>query len=207
MDRIEAQLREYYEAEAERRLRPAHSERRRKLAATTASRWSADGIRQVVDVGSGPASDHRVFVDAGIRYVGADLAIGNARIAGELQQIVVPATLFALPFVDGAFESGWSMSTFQHVPDDRIDEAFTEFVRVISPGAPVAIGLWGGRDEVIESSWASSGLTLDRHYELRTHERITAIASRHLRIDYEEIWTQVGVSDWEYHVVTGSTPR
>lgn len=206
MDRIESQLRSYYEAEAEQRLRPDHGERRRGLAEAAAAAWSAAGISAVLDVGSGPASDHRAFVDAGLRYVGADLAIGNARLGAELEQVVVPSSLFALPFADGVFAAGWSMSTFQHVPDERIDEALVEFVRVFSPGAPVVMGLWGGRDEVIESNWATSGLTLDRHFTLRAHERITEIIGRHLRIDREEIWTAVGVSDWEYHVVHGSVP-
>ena len=52
-------------------------------------------------------------------------------------QTVVPASLFSLPFPDSTFSAGWSMSTFQHVPDERIDEALAEFVRVLVPGAPV----------------------------------------------------------------------
>lgn len=204
MDRIETQLRRYYEAEAEGRLRPEHGERRRQLAADSADRWSSAGVGSMLDVGSGPAIDHRPFVDGGIRYVGADLAVGNARLAAEFDQLVIPSTLFALPFPDRVFGAGWSMSTFQHVPDERIDEAIAEFVRVLAPGAPIVMGLWGGRDEVIESNWATSGIALDRHFTLRAHDRITEIVGHHLRIDTEEIWVGAGVSDWEYHVVCGT---
>ncbi len=157
------------------------------------------------DVGAGPASDRRPFTDAGVRYVGVDLAVGNAVIAAERGRTVVPASLFALPFPDRAFPAGWSMSTLQHVPDDRIDEALAEFVRVLQSGAPVAIGLWGGRDEVIESISSTSGLALPRHFTLRTHERIRELLGRHLVAVADETFP-AGDSDWEYHVSFASTP-
>jgi len=205
VDRIETQLRTYYEAEAEGRLRPEHGQRRQRLAADAADRWSSAGVGLMLDVGSGPASDHRQFAAAGVRYVGADLALGNARLAAELDQPVVPSTLFELPFPDGVFDAGWSMSTLQHVPDERIDEALFEFVRVLRHGGPVVMGLWGGHDEVIESNRATSGLTLDRHFTLRTHDRITEIIGRHVRIDHEEVWPP-NEGGWEYHVAHGTTP-
>lgn len=97
------------------------------------------------------------------------------------------------------------MSTLQHVPDHRIDEALAEFVRILRPGAPVTIGLWGGRDEVIDSTTSTTGLHLPRHFTLRTHDRIRAILGRHLAIRADETFPS-GPSDWEYHVSFGSTP-
>jgi hypothetical protein len=206
VDRVEQQLREYYEAEAERRLRPSHGERRREICEAFARSLTRQRRTTVLDVGAGPASDHGPFVATGIRYVGVDLAIGNAVIAAETGQHVIPASLFALPFAGATFAAGWSMSTFQHVPDERIDDAFAEFVRVLEPGAPVTIGLWGGREEIIESASPSSSVGLPRHFTLRTHERIRSILRRHIIVDGEETFA-AGGSDWEYHVAAGSTPR
>lgn len=205
-DAIEQQLREYYEAEASDRLRPRHEERRRNLARNVARGLAADGVDAVIDIGAGPASDHEHFVDAGVRYVGIDLAIGNAELAAEAGRTVIPASLFSLPFQDAAFSAAWSMSTLQHVPDERIDEALAELVRVLQPGAPVTIGLWGGRDEVITSNWASTGLQLSRHFTLRSHDRIRTILRRHLVIDADDTFAS-GPSDWEYHVAHGRTRR
>ena len=205
MDGIEQQLRSYYEAEADRRLRPIHGERRHDICASFARSLGAEGRASVLDVGAGPASDHASFVASGLGYVGVDLAIGNAVLAAELGQTVVPASLFDLPFADSTFSAGWSMSTFQHVPDERIDEALAEFVRVLEPGAPVTIGLWGGRDEIVDSTSSTSGLQLPRHFTLRTHDRIRSILRRHLVIEREET-SAVGPSDREYHVASGSTP-
>lgn len=200
-DPIEAQLRTYYEAEAARRGRPQHGDRRRELALATATEWVRRRVESVLDVGSGPAGDHAPFTELGIGYIGVDLAQGNSVIAAESGIDVVPATLFHLPFPDGSFDAGWSMSTFQHVPDDRIDEALTEFVRVLAPGAPVMIGIWGGRDEVLESDWSASGVTLPRHFTLRTHQRITSIFDEHLAVQREELWPPAA-DGWEYHVLS-----
>lgn len=205
MDGIEQQLRSYYEAEADRRLRPTHGERRHDICETFARSLAADGRDSVLDVGAGPASDHGPFAASGISCIGVDLAVGNAMLAAESGQTVVPASLFDLPFPGSTFSAGWSMSTFQHVPDERIDEALAEFVRVLEPGAPVTIGLWGGRDEIIDSTSSASGLHLPRHFTLRTHDRIRSILRRHLVIEREETFAS-GSSDWEYHVATGSTP-
>lgn len=202
---MEAQLREYYEEEAAQRLRPAHGERRTVTCERFVERLVAERRSGVVDIGSGPASDGEPFARNGILYVGVDLAVGNARIGAELDRIVVPGSLFDLPFRTHSFEAGWSMSTLQHVPDERIDEALKEFVRVLRPGAPVTLGLWGGRDEVIVSSSATSGLQLARHFTLRTHDRIREILREHMVVERDETFA-AGPSDWEYHVAHARTP-
>jgi ubiquinone/menaquinone biosynthesis C-methylase UbiE len=51
-----------------------------------------------------------------------------------------------LPFADGSFDAVWTMSTLLHVPDESIDRALTELVRVCWPGGPLAIGVWAGDD-------------------------------------------------------------
>lgn len=205
MELIEQQLRAYYEAEAESRLRPTRGERRREICEAFARSLAADGRHSVLDVGAGPASDHAPFAANGVRYIGVDLAIANATLAGEYDQTVIPASLFELPFRASTFSAGWSMSTFQHVPDERIDEALAEFVRVLEPGAPLTIGLWGGRDEIIDSTSSTSGVQLPRHFTLRTHERIRSTLGAHVVIEREETFAP-GSSDWEYHVASGVTP-
>ena len=203
---VQEQLRSYYEAESNARLRPAHGSRRRMLGETFAVQLKAQARCSVLDVGAGPASDHDPFAARGIGYVGVDLAIGNAVLAAEVGQTVVPASLFHLPFVNAAFPAGWSMSTFQHVPDDQINDALIEFVRVLEPGAPVMIGLWGGRDEIIEAPSSTTGLQLPRHFTLRSHDRIRSILDHHLIVETDDTFP-AGPSDWEYHVSTGRTPH
>lgn len=206
MDPLDVQLQTYYEAEAARRVRPVHGERRLAICEAFAKAVAAQDRHTVLDVGSGPASDHGPFRAHGIGYVGVDLAVGNGLIAAESGQIVVPASLFDLPFPTASFASGWSMSTFQHIPDDRIDDALAEFSRVLEPGAPVTIGVWGGRDEVIDSESSTTGIALPRRFVMRSHERIRAIHVRHFDVVSDDTFA-AGSSDWEYHVATLRTPR
>lgn len=198
-DRIESELRRYYEAEAEAGLRPAPAEWRQRLCERFASDVGSAGCSVVLDIGSGPGTDHAPFEAVGVGYVGVDLAVGNGRVAVDRRFAVVPGSLFELPFATGSFRAGWSMSALQHVPDDRIDDALVEMARVFEPGAPLMIGLWGGRDEVIESDSAWSEVALPRHFTLRSHERIQTILSRHLRVESYESFP-AGWVDWEYHV-------
>jgi len=204
-DRIERQLRDYYEAEATARSRPEPGPRRRAIREEFAGRLVAEGRRSVLDLGAGPGGDHEPFTAAGVAYRGIDLAVENGVLAASLGRIVVPASLFDLPFATESFAAGWSMSTLQHVPDERIDDALAEFARVIEPGAPVTIGLWGGRDEIIESESSTSGIQLPRHFTLRTHDRIAAILQGHLDVERTETFP-AGPSDWEYHVATATRP-
>ena len=80
------------------------------------------------------------------------------------------------------------------------------YVRVLEPGAQVTIGLWGGRNEIVDSTSSTSGLDLPRHFTLRTHDQIRSLLRRHLVIEREETFAS-GSSGWrEYHVASGSTP-
>ncbi len=205
MDPTVEQLRNYYEVEAAGRLRPVHGDRRRRVRETFVELVTEEGRRSIVDVGAGPAVDGSAFVDAGLTYVGVDLAVGNAVIAAERGLGLVPASLFELPFRTATFDCGWSMSTLQHVPDARFHEAMREIVRVLRPGAPLGLGLWGGHERVLESTGASSGLTLPRHFTLRSHERTTAMLSEHGTVERFDTFPD-GDSDWEYQVVVLRTP-
>ena len=205
MDPTVEQLRRYYEAEAAGRLRPEHGDRRRAVREAFLELVTQEGCRSIVDVGAGPAVEGSAFVDAGLAYVGVDLAVGNALIAVERGLTLIPASLFELPFPAAAFDCGWSMSTLQHVPDARFHEAMREIVRVLRPGAPLGLGLWGGHERVLASTQASSGLTLPRHFTLRSHERTTAMLSEHGSLERFDTFPD-GDSDWEYQVAALRTP-
>lgn len=199
MASIERQLREYYEAEAAGRLRPRHGGRRDEFRSWFVDRLVGEGASTVVDVGAGPAVDGEAFVARRLRYVGVDLAVGNALLARERGLELVPASLFELPFAAASFDAGWSMSTLQHVPDDRFDAAVAEIVRVMRPGAPIGLGIWGGQELVVTSERSDSGLELPRHFTLRTHGRTRAMLARHGEIESFESFAPE-TSEWEYEL-------
>lgn len=103
--------------------------------------------RTVLDIGAGPGHDVGPMVEAGLAVTAIDLADKHVAMCTARGAKATKASLFELPYQDEAFDAGWTMSTLLHVPDARFDEAMTEIARCLAPGAPLAVGVWGGKDE------------------------------------------------------------
>src|SRR4029453_11141908 len=109
----------------------------------------SEGRHSVLDLGCGPGIDGLKFVQAGIHYSGVDLSEEHVRLARAKGLDASVASGRDLPFADGAFPAVWTMSTLLHIPNAEIDAVLAEVVRVTSPGAPLAVGLWSGDDEEV----------------------------------------------------------
>ena len=92
------------------------------------------------------------------------------------------------------------LSTLLHVTDDDVPTALDELVRVVRPGSPVAIGLWGGRDH--------AGLNEDdppRWFRIRTDDQVRAMVAGHGTIEQFEVWQPEG-DTFTYQWVVLRTP-
>lgn len=193
---LDADLTAYYDAEARGGLRgeldPTRVEiRRRYIHALRAERR-----RTVIDVGSGPGRDTVAFHRDGFDATGVDLAPANVSALCSQGPAGVTASLYALPFRTSSFEALWTMSTFVHVPHERFDEAMTELLRVAAPGAPIAIGTWGGQD--YEGVPEFGELRPYRFFSLASHERWRSMLERHGDIEYFEAYPPTREGGWEY---------
>ncbi|MGB3734507.1 MAG: class I SAM-dependent methyltransferase [Ilumatobacter sp.] len=203
MDRVRADLARFYEHEATNRLRGRPSGWRVAWLAEFADSIRAEGRRSVIDVGAGPATDAPAFLDAGVEYVGIDLAVANGVLANESGATVVAASLFDLPFPDASFGSGWSMSTLMHVPTNEVADAMRSICRVLVPGAPLMIGQWGGTLGDIDSDHTVPGLP--RLFSLRSADTNRELLGRHGSIERWEI-RDAGPDGWEYHAAVLRVP-
>jgi SAM-dependent methyltransferase len=106
-----------------------------------------------------------------------------------------------LPFADGTFDAGWTMSTLLHVADEDLDDALAEIVRVLRPGAPLGIGLWG--DEVGgERVWQDeSGFGPGRFFSIRTDDAMQAALARHGTVEHWLSWRQEGPMHYQWAVL------
>jgi SAM-dependent methyltransferase len=164
---------------------------------------AAEGRRSVLEIGTGPGRDGTVFARAGLDYTGVDLAPASVAACLALGLDAQVASVLDLPFADGTFDAGWTMSTLLHVADADLDTALAEIVRVLRPAAPLAVGLWGGRD-LDEGPHGEPTYGPARFFSIRSDEKVRATLGRHGTIERWE--TVESTSDLHYQFAVLRTP-
>jgi SAM-dependent methyltransferase len=89
--------------------------------------WLPEGAR-VLDAGAGEGQYRSAF--QAHRYVGVDLAVGDAR--WNYSRLDAVADLNALPFATAAFDAALNIVTLEHLTDPAL--ALAEMARVLKPG-------------------------------------------------------------------------
>jgi SAM-dependent methyltransferase len=163
----------------------------------------AEGRRSVLEVGSGPGRDGTALAQAGLDYTGVDLAPASVAVCRALGLDARVGSVLDLPFADGSFDAGWTMSTLLHVADADLDAALAELVRVLRPAAPLAVGLWGGLD-LGEGPRGEAAYGPARFFSFRTDEKVRAALGRHG--DLERWETFETASELHYQFAVLRTP-
>jgi SAM-dependent methyltransferase len=193
----EADLRTYYDNEArDRRGNQLPVERVRHRDAFI-SLLQREGRSSLVEVGTGPGRDAVVFRDAGLDLRGVDLAPESVTLCQQAGLDVQVGSALELPFSAGEFEAAYTASTLLHVADDDLDTAIAELVRVVRPGSPVAIGLWGAPASR-EERWGGSAYGPPRFFSLRSDDDLRKALARHGTIETFEIWQSEDGTDLHY---------
>ncbi len=195
MDLLSLDLAAYYDQEstsrAERSIDPLRVVRRAEFVAVL----HTEARRNVVELGTGPGRDAAAFLAAGLAVSGVDLSAEHVRLARGAGIDAIQASLFDLPYDDARFDAAWTMSTLVHVPDARFHEAMGSIVRVVAPGAPVAIGTWGGEDH--EGIAEFDTLQPPRFFSRRSNERFQEMLAEHGDVERFDTWTH-SISGWQY---------
>lgn len=186
----------YYEQEAALGRRTGHGPHRAAIFGSFVALLRAEGRRSVVDVGAGPGLDVGHFHDAGFDTVGVDLTPGNVAEMSSRGLVGICGSIYAPPLASASFDAVWCMSTLVHVPDDRFGEALAGLIALARPGAPVAIGTWGGFD--FEGISEHGDLRPYRFFALRNHERFAAMLAEHATVEHVETMVVEPGSRWEY---------
>ena len=171
----------YYDAEARRGSRVQRGGLRATLRESFAVLLAQEGRRALLDVGAGPGVDTVQWHVDGFATVGVDLAHANVALMHERGLPAVTGSLYRLPFPGRTFDAVWTMSTFVHVPHARFDVAMAELLRVVHPGAPLAIGTWGGID--FEGHPEFGELRPYRFFSLAPHDEWRSMLGRHAAVE------------------------
>lgn len=163
----EATLAAWYDRELDERVNRAVDAERVARRRAFVSMVVAEGRRSVLEVGAGAGRDAETLAAAGLDYVGVDLSARSVALGAERGRDVRRASILDLPFDDDTFEAGWTMSTLLHVAHDDLDRGLDDVARVLRPGAPLAIGTWGGPEDV-EQWWDDGQERGPRFFSNRT---------------------------------------
>ena len=161
--------------------------------------------RSLLEAGSGPGRDAVAFMSAGLAVTGVDLSAEHVRIAQGAGVDALQASVLDLPFSTRSFDAAWSMSTLLHIPNVLFDRAMSEIVRVVRPGSPIAVGLWGGPDS--EGPNERDTIQPQRFFSIRSDERVRAMLDAHGELERFDTWTEPGTEGLHYQFVLLRTGR
>lgn len=185
-----------------------HARVDRELAESRVSRRTAyldqlqgEGRRTVLEIGCGPGRDGEAIAAAGLDYTGVDLSpasVEACRASGLRAEV---ASVLELPFEDSTFDAGWTMSTLLHVADEDLDQALQEIVRVLRPGAPLAIGLWGDANGS-EQTWEDgTGYGPARFFSIRSDDGLRSVLARYGEVEQWATWDNDRAMHYQWAVV------
>lgn len=194
----QADLQDYYEQEAQRRLRKAPRGRRLDVRAQFLELLADEGRRSILELGAGPGLDGQAFLSAGHRFVGLDLAHGNGLLAADIGVRVIQASVVALPIRPSSFDAGWSLSTLMHLDASEAARSADEFVDALRPGSPFIIGVWGSESDVTEVD-AERIPGSSRPFHLRSLDHNRRLLSKRAELEHAECW-EAADGQWDYQV-------
>ncbi|WP_222194189.1 class I SAM-dependent methyltransferase [Modestobacter italicus] len=194
--RIETELADWYDRDAEGRSTRAIDPERVRRRAEFCALLATEGRQRVLEVGTGPGRDAVAFRDAGSTVAGVDLSAAHVALCRASGLDVHQATARALPFADDSFDAGWTMSTLLHVPDAELGPALAEVRRVLRPGAPLAIGLWAGDDR--EGPREDDPHDPPRSFSFRSEPHLRRLLAPHGEIERFDTWSPDGAPETVY---------
>ena len=190
---VERETGRYYDAEHDREARPLDPRRIAARGRFTDVVRTAGRKGPILEVGTGPGRDAVALADGGLEVIGVDVSLGHARRAAANGVAVAVSSARALPVASGSIVGLWSMSTLMHIPDVAIGDAMRELARALAPGAPMAVGVWGGPDvEHYSESPADAPGQPRRLFSRRSEPRWRTLLELVGRIDEYEVWEQPG---------------
>jgi SAM-dependent methyltransferase len=199
--RREQDLVAYYSSEAQARATRELPDARVARRAAYLDQLRTEGRSTVLEVGCGPGRDGEAIAAAGFDYTGVDLAPASVAACRALGLRAEVASVLELPFADATFDAGWTMSTLLHVADEDLDQALREIMRVLRPGAPLAVGLWGdanGSERVWDDG---TGPGPGRFFSIRTDDQLREVLGRYGVVEQWTTWDDDRVMHYQWAVL------
>lgn len=192
----ESQLRAYYAKEVSARAARNLDQRRIDLRSEFIELLRQEQRASILEIGCGTGQDGTALSEAGLDYAGVDLTPESVQHCRQLGLTAEVASVLELPFPDDTFQAGWTMSTLMHLAHDDLVPALAECARVLRPGAPLTIGMWGGAAPSAEVSSTEFG---ERRFDRIDDDRLRAALATIGTVERFDTWLRTD-SPWHYQL-------
>ncbi len=178
-DSYKDELRRAYDVDVERRGAMAPATWR----TSTIDRF-LENVRDVeangiIELGCGTGQLARYVADKGFDVTAIDLSPENVAVTQNRGVTAEVADFAALPYLDNTFDAAFAMNSLLHVPPNELSGVLREIARVLVPGAPLLVVVWGGiaHEGVVEDEW----LDPPRYFCFYTDEDLLALETPGLK--------------------------
>ena len=196
-----ADLVAYYDNEVHRRATRELPAKRRERRSSFVELLRSEGRQSLLELGAGAGRDGEAFALAGLTYTGIDLAPQSVAVCKALGLDTHVASALELPFGDGAFDAVWTMCTLLHIPGSDLPTALSEIARVLRPGAPAAIGLWGAQTEGEELWDDGTGFGPARFFSFQTDEALRTTLGAYGEVEQWDTWPGPDKHHYQWSVI------
>lgn len=144
-----------YDADAERRGSMITAKWRTDIIDAFAQDIDTRETDAVLELGCGTGQLARYLADLSFEVTAIDLSPANVEATRARGVEALVADFAALPFPNGSFDASLAVNSLLHVPPTELSSVFTEIARVLRPGAPFLMVVWGGatEDGFVDSEW------------------------------------------------------
>jgi SAM-dependent methyltransferase len=131
------------------------------------------GAKKIIELGCGTGQLAQYVADRGFDVTAIDLSPANVAETRKRGIASDVADFAALPFADDTFDTAFAMNSHLHVPSDELSIVLAEIDRVLAPGAPLLIVVWGGiaHEGVVDDEW----LDPPRYFRFYTDDALLAL--------------------------------
>lgn len=151
----------------------------------------------LLDLGSGPGKQGRIFKDNGIDVTCIDISEEMVQACKTKSLKAYEMDFYNLNFENESFDVVWSMNTLLHVPKNSIDKVLSNIKRILKPNGICYIGIYGGYD--FEGIWQEDSYNPKRFFSFYNDNRIKEIVEKHFDIEQFDI---VLIEDSKLHYQT-----
>jgi SAM-dependent methyltransferase len=164
-----------YDADVDRRDAMAPAPWRIDVVDAFAERLQETEAESVLELGCGTGQLAHYLTTLGAEVTAIDLSPGNVAAAKARGVAAEVADFVSLPFPDDTFDAALAVNSLLHVPSRELQDVLIEIARVLRPGAPFTIVVWGG--ETTEGTVKDEWLNPPRHFVSYTDDDLLALAT------------------------------